>query len=202
MIPTVCFVEFMLGDLIFKLVGMQLTFEQQLSCNTHSRLLSFPRHIKHAQPRPTRTKGPKNESVSRPAHLLVPNQPTSAPTIFPFPQELVSEQEEYDENRELSHYRSDNSKLNNKLGLPSNKAYAYVSSLLWRGVQLQLLSLSKPIDGIELVGADIAYRAQITRSKFSTLTKHCMVKDIPSPSASRKKVSTTIMKSCHIPLLA
>ena len=36
--------------------------------------------------------------------------------------------------------------LNNELGLPSNKAYAYVSPLLWRGVQFQLLSLSKPID--------------------------------------------------------
>ena len=51
--------------------------------------------------------------------------------------------------------------LNNELGLslllPSNKAYAYVSSLLWRGVQLQLLSLSKPIHDIELVFADIAY---------------------------------------------
>jgi len=47
--------------------------------------------------------------------------------------------------------------LNNKLGLPSNKAYAYVSSLLWRGVQLQLLLLSKPIHDIESVVADIAY---------------------------------------------
>ena len=46
--------------------------------------------------------------------------------------------------------------LNNELGLPRDKAYAYVSSLLWRGVQLQLLSLSKPIDDIELVFADIA----------------------------------------------
>ena len=54
--------------------------------------------------------------------------------------------------------------INNKLELSklfsnSNEtyiAYAYVSSLLWRGVQLQLLSLSKPID-IKLVGADIAY---------------------------------------------
>jgi hypothetical protein len=49
--------------------------------------------------------------------------------------------------------------INNKLELSKlsrNGAYAYVSSLLWRGVQLQLLSLSKPID-IKLVGADIAF---------------------------------------------
>ena len=47
--------------------------------------------------------------------------------------------------------------LNIELGLPSDKTYAYVSSLLWQGVQLQLLSLSKPIHEIELVFADIAY---------------------------------------------
>ena len=47
--------------------------------------------------------------------------------------------------------------LNNELGLPSDMTYAYVSSLLWRGVQLQLLSLYKPIHDIELVLADIAY---------------------------------------------
>ena len=82
---------------------MQLTFEQQLSRNTHSRLLSFPPHTKHAQPRPTRTEGLKNDSLSKPACLSVPNQPISAPTIFPFPpQELVCEQEEYDENQESS----------------------------------------------------------------------------------------------------
>jgi hypothetical protein len=52
--------------------------------------------------------------------------------------------------------------IDNELGLsplirgPYIDAYAYVSSFLWRGVQLQLLSLSKPID-IKLVGADIAY---------------------------------------------
>jgi hypothetical protein len=51
--------------------------------------------------------------------------------------------------------------INNKLELSRNSTeayvtYAYVSSLLWRGVQLQLLSLSKPIN-IHLVDADIAY---------------------------------------------
>jgi hypothetical protein len=42
-----------------------------------------------------------------------------------------------------------------KFGLPSDKAYAYVSSLLWRGVQL--LSLSKSMDAnlIQMVGADM-----------------------------------------------
>ena len=81
---------------------MQLTFEQQLSRNTHSRLLSFPPHTKHAQPRPTRTEGLKNDSLSKPVRLLVSNQPLSAPTNFSCSQESVREQEEYDENQESS----------------------------------------------------------------------------------------------------
>jgi hypothetical protein len=36
--------------------------------------------------------------------------------------------------------------LSTLLGGPYIDAYAYVSSYLWRGVQLKLLSLSKPID--------------------------------------------------------
>ena len=102
MIPTVRFVEFILGDPISESVGRQLTFEQQLSHNTHSRLLSFPSHTKNVQPRPTRTDRLKNDSLSKPVRLLVSNQPLSAPTNFSCPQELVREQEEYDENQESS----------------------------------------------------------------------------------------------------
>jgi len=100
MIPTVRFVEFISGDPTSESVGVQLTFEQQLSSITHSRLLSFPSHTKQAQTKPTRTEGPKNKSVSRPAPSSVLNQSISAPTIFPIPLELVDEQEDYDEKQE------------------------------------------------------------------------------------------------------
>ena len=66
-----------------------------------------------------------------------------------------------------------------KFGLPFDKAYAYVSSLLWRGVQLLSLSNSMDANLIELVGTDITcwssellilHRSHMSNIQLATLT--------------------------------